>query len=44
MKKITLDDKAYKALLKPYYENLIRVNASFGSLFSVNKENFYDMS
>lgn len=38
MKELILNDKAYEAFLKPYYENLTRVNAVFGSLFSVSKE------
>ena len=42
MKKLTLNDKAYEVFLKPYYENLTRVNAVFGSLFSVSKEGLSD--
>ena len=42
MKELILNDKAYEAFLKPYYENLTRVNAVFGSLFSVCKESFND--
>ena len=42
MKELILNDKAYRAFLKPYYENLTRVNAVFGSLFSVNKDEFSD--
>ena len=42
MKELILNDKAYEAFLKPYYENKTRVNASFGSLFSVNKEGLSD--
>ena len=42
MKELILNDKAYSAFLKPYYENKTRVNASFGSLFSVNKEGLSD--
>ena len=42
MKELILNDKAYEAFLKPYYENKTRVNASFGSLFSVSKEGLSD--
>ena len=42
MKELILNDKAYEAFLKPYYENLTRVNAVFGSLFSVCKEDLSD--
>ena len=42
MKEVILNDKAYEAFLKPYYENLTRVNAVFGSLFSDSKESFND--
>ena len=42
MKELILNDKAYEAFLKPYYENLTRVNASLGSLFSVSKEGLSD--
>ena len=42
MKELILNDKAYEAFLKPYYENKTRVNAVFGSLFSVNKEDLND--
>ena len=42
MKELILNDKAYRAFLKPYYENKTRVNASFGSLFSVCKEGLSD--
>ena len=42
MKELILNDKAYRAFLKPYYENLTRENAVFGSLFSVSKEGFSD--
>lgn len=42
MKELILNDKAYEAFLKPYYENKTRVNAVFGSLFSVNKDGFSD--
>lgn len=42
MKELILNDKAYEVFLKPYYENKTRVNAVFGSLFSVCKESFND--
>ena len=42
MKELILNDKAYRAFLKPYYENKTRVNATFGSLFSVSKEGLSD--
>ena len=42
MKELILNDKAYEAFLKPYYENKTRINAVFGSLFSVCKESFCD--
>lgn len=42
MKELILNDKAYEAFLKPYYENKTRVNAVFGSLFSVSKEGLSD--
>ena len=42
MKELILNDKAYEVFLKPYYENKIRVNAVFGSLFSVSKEDLND--
>ena len=42
MKELILNDKAYEAFLKPYYENKTRINAVFGSLFSVSKESFSD--
>ena len=42
MKELILNDKAYEAFLKPYYENKTRVNANFGSLFSVSKEGLSD--
>ena len=42
MKEIILNDKSYEAFLKPYYENKTRVNATFGSLFSVSKEGLSD--
>ena len=42
MKELILNDKAYEVFLKPYYENKTRVNATFGSLFSVSKESFSD--
>ena len=42
MKELILNDKAYRAFLKPYYENLTRVRAVMGSLFSVSKESFSD--
>lgn len=42
MKELVLNDKAYEAFLKPYYENKTRVNDVFGSLFSVNKDGFSD--
>lgn len=42
MKELVLNDKAYEAFLKPYYENKTRVNAVFGSLFSVSKEGLSD--
>ena len=42
MKELTLNDKAYEAFLKPYYENKTRINAVFGSLFSVSKEGLSD--
>ena len=42
MKELILNDKAYEAFLKPYYENKTRLNASFGSLFSANKDGFSD--
>ena len=42
MKELILNDKAYEAFLKPYYENKKLVNAVFCSLFSVCKESFSD--
>ena len=42
MKELILNDKAYEAFLKPYYENKTRANAVFGSLFSVSKEGLSD--
>lgn len=42
MKELILNDKAYDAFLKPYYENKTRVNAVYGSLFSVSKEGLSD--
>ena len=42
MKELILNDKAYEAFLKPYYENKTRVNAVFGCLFSVSKEGLSD--
>lgn len=42
MKELVLNDKAYRAFLKPYYENKTRVNAVFGCLFSVSKEGLSD--
>ena len=42
MKELILKDKAYEAFLKPYYENKTRVNAVFGSLFSISKEGLSD--
>ena len=42
MKELVLNDKAYRAFLKPYYENLTRERAVFGSLFSVSKEGLND--
>ena len=42
MKELILNDKAYRAFLKPYYENLTRERAVIGSLFSVSKEGFSD--
>ena len=42
MKEIILNDKSYEAFLNPYYENKTRVNATFGSLFSVSKEGLSD--
>ena len=42
MKELVLNDKAYEAFLKPYYENLTRERAVMGSLFSVCKEGLSD--
>ena len=42
MKELILNDKAYRAFLKPYYENLTRERAVIGSLFSVSKEDLSD--
>ena len=42
MKELILNDKAYEAFLKPYYENKTRINAVFVSLFSVSKEGLSD--
>ena len=42
MKELVLNDKAYEAFLKPYYENLKIERAVMGSLFSVCKEGLSD--